>query len=186
MKARVALGFSVHIGKAAVVAVGGTAAAPEILGKAALQVATTFEEGAVFHMGQELPLDEARALIRDSEVRFAERARIQLAAFVAQLGARVVAAGMVAAPPKTLPPIESILKAHPLVHAAEGGSAQRRRPGGQGLGFGERQRRRRGRDQLLQREPPPATLRRRNGSWSPGRRGAARSPDRTTAGAHGR
>ncbi len=119
-KARAALGFSVHIGKAAVVAVGGAAGAPEILGKAALQVATTFEEGAVFHMGQELPLDEARALIRDSEVRFTERARDQLAAFVAQLGARVVAAGMVAAPPKALPPIESILKAHPLVHAAEG------------------------------------------------------------------
>ena len=39
---------------------------------------------------------------------------------MARLGARVVAAGMVAAPPKTLPPIESILKAHPLVHAAEG------------------------------------------------------------------
>ena len=119
-KARAALGFSVHIGKAAVVAVGGAADAPEILGKAVLQVATTFEEGAVFHMGQELPLDEARALIRDSEVRFTERARDQLAVFVARLGARVVAAGMVAAPPKVLPPLESILKAHPLVHAAEG------------------------------------------------------------------
>ena len=119
-KARAALGFSVHIGKAAVVAVGGAADAPEVLGKAALQVATTFEEGAVFHMGQELPLDEARALIRDSEARFTERARDQLAAFVAQLGARVVAAGMVAGPLKALPPVESILKAHPLVHAAEG------------------------------------------------------------------
>jgi hypothetical protein len=116
----VALGFSVHIGKAVVVAVRGPVDAPEILGKAALQVATTFEEGAVFHMGQELPLDEARALIRDSEVRFSERARVQLAAFVAQLDVRIAAAGMVAAPPKALPPIESILRAHPLVHAAEG------------------------------------------------------------------
>jgi hypothetical protein len=86
-KTRAALGFSVHIGRAAVVAVGGAPEAPEILGKAALQVATTFEEGAVFHMGQELPPDEARALIRDSDARFAERARAQLAAFVAQLGA---------------------------------------------------------------------------------------------------
>jgi len=119
-KTRAALGLSVHTGRAVVVAVGGPAAAPEILGKGALQVATTFEEGAVFHIGQELPLDEARALIRDSEVRFAERARVLLAAFVAQLGARLVAAALVAAPPKALPPIESILKAHPLVHAAEG------------------------------------------------------------------
>jgi hypothetical protein len=119
-RTRAALGFSVHIGRAAVVAVGGPPDAPDILGKGALQVATTFEEGAVFHMGQELPLDEARALIRDSEQRFTERARVQLAAFVAPLGESVGAAAMVAAPAKVLPPIESILKAHPLVHAAEG------------------------------------------------------------------
>jgi hypothetical protein len=120
LKTGVALGLSVHIGRAVVVAVKGAVHGPEILGKAALQVATTFEEGAVFHMGQSLPLHEARVLIREAEARFAERARVQLAAFVTQLGARVVAAGMAAAAPKALPPVESILKAHPLVHAAEG------------------------------------------------------------------
>lgn len=119
-KIRAALGFSVHIGRAAVVAVGGTGAAPEIIAKTGIQVAATFEEGAVFHMGQELPLDEAKALVRDSERRFTARARDAIAAFAAQLGAEVVAAGMVAAPAKALPPVESILKAHPLVHAAEG------------------------------------------------------------------
>jgi hypothetical protein len=119
-KQRAALGFTVHIGRAAVVAVGGPSDAPEILAKAHIQVAFTFDEGAVFHVGQELPLEKARALIHDAEIRFAEKARAELASFVERLGAKVVAAGMVAAAAKSLPPLEAILKAHPLVHAAEG------------------------------------------------------------------
>jgi hypothetical protein len=110
----------VRIGRATVVAVGGPADAPEILAKAHIQVAWTFEEGAVYHMGQELPLERAVALVQESESKFTERARDELAAFVGRLEAKVAAAGMVAGPPKTLPPIETILKAHPMVHAAEG------------------------------------------------------------------
>lgn len=117
---RAALGFNVHIGWSAVVAVGGPIDAPEILAKARIDLATTFEEGAVFHMGQELPLEKAKALVRDSKARFARRARAGLADFLAGLDARVVGAGMVAGAARTLPPIETILKAHPMVHAAEG------------------------------------------------------------------
>jgi hypothetical protein len=119
-KRRAALGFKVHIGRAAVVAVGGPVDAPEILAKARIDVASTFDEGAVFHVGQGLPIETARSLVRDSEIRFAERACAELAAFTSRLGAKVVAAGMVAAAAKPLPPLESILKSHPLVHAAEG------------------------------------------------------------------
>jgi hypothetical protein len=103
-----------------VVAVGGPADAPEILGKAQIQVAFTFDEGAVFHAGEGLPADEAVALAREREVLFTERARVELAAFIARLDARIVAARLVAAPAKRLPPVESILKSHALVHAAEG------------------------------------------------------------------
>lgn len=119
-KARAALGFQVHIGWSAVVAVGGSPDEPEILGKTRIDVAFTFDEGAVFHKGQELPLEEAKVLVRDSERKFAERARSGLTAFTAGLGAKVVAAGMAAAEEKKLPPFEAILKAHPMVHAAEG------------------------------------------------------------------
>jgi hypothetical protein len=112
--------LNVRTGRAVVVAVGGSVDAPEVLGKTRIEVATTFEEGAVFHMGQEMPLEKARAFIRDSEVRFVERARVALKAFISELGARIVGAGMAAGPAKTLPPFETILKAHPLVHAAEG------------------------------------------------------------------
>jgi hypothetical protein len=117
---RVALGFTTRTGRATVVAVAGPTDAPEVVGKAQLQVAFTFDEGAVFHMAQEMPLDEARAFVRDSEARFVERASADLAAFTAGLGAKIVTAGMVAAAARTLPPIEKVLQAHPLLHAAEG------------------------------------------------------------------
>src|SRR5262245_42830837 len=117
---RAALGFAVHTGRAAVVAVGGPIDAPEILAKAQLVVASTFDEGAVFHVAQERPIEEARELVREAEIRFAERARAELAAFSVPLGARVVAAGMVAPAARHLPALEAILKSHPLVHAAEG------------------------------------------------------------------
>jgi hypothetical protein len=117
---RAALGFSVRTGKAFVVAVGGPAAAPAVLAKGRIDVASTFEEGAVFHAAQELPAREARALVERGEARFTERARTALAAFEAGLDAEVIAAGMAAAAEKKLPPLESILRSHPLVHAAEG------------------------------------------------------------------
>lgn len=120
MKRRAALGLKVRIGRAVIVAVGGPAEAPEILAKTRIDVATTFDEGAVFHVVQQLPIDEARARVRDAERRFIRQARAALGAFVAELDVAVVAAGMAAAAAKTLPAFEVILKAHPLVHAAEG------------------------------------------------------------------
>jgi hypothetical protein len=119
-KRRAALGFKVRTGRAIVVAVGGPIDAPEILGKVRVDVAFSFDEGAVFHVGQGLPVEKARVFVRDAESRFIERARAELAAFTARLGAKVVGAGMVAAAAKPLPPLEAILRSHPLVHAAEG------------------------------------------------------------------
>lgn len=119
---RAALGFVVHTGRAVVVAIGGPVVAPEVLAKGHLQVAFTFEEGAVFHAGQEMPVGRARQHVREAEARFTAKARVELSAFAAALAgaAEIVGAGMVAPPEKTLPPLETILKAHPLVHAAEG------------------------------------------------------------------
>lgn len=94
--------------------------APEILAKGRIDVATTFDEGAVFHMAQQRPIDEARSFVRDSERRFVARARADLAAFVGALGVKVAGATLVAPAPKPVPPFEVILKSHPLIHAAEG------------------------------------------------------------------
>jgi hypothetical protein len=119
-KRRVSLGFSVRTGRAVVVAIGGRPEAPELLAKTRIDVATTFDEGAVFHVAQELPLEKARAFVHDSEARFVARARTELVTFIEQLDARIVAAAMAAPAPRSLPALESILKVHPLLHAAEG------------------------------------------------------------------
>jgi hypothetical protein len=86
-------------------------------------MAWTFDEGAVYHKAQELPLARAEALIHSSADRFERLAREALAAIVSKLradGHEPVATAMVGDRAKVLPPLESILKSHPLVHAAEG------------------------------------------------------------------
>jgi hypothetical protein len=117
---RVALGLKVRTGRAVVVAVAGPVESPEILAKTRIQVAFTFDEGAVFHVAQNYPPEKARALVREREALFNERAFGELRAFTARPDFKVVAAGMAAPPIKRLPPFDSILKAHPLLHAAEG------------------------------------------------------------------
>lgn len=117
---RAALGLKVRTGKAVVVAVAGQVDSPEIIAKAHIQVAFTFDEGAVFHVAENYPPERARALIRERETLFTERALGELRAFVEREDFEVVAAGMSAPPVKRLPPLESILKTHPLLHAAEG------------------------------------------------------------------
>lgn len=120
MKERAALGLKVRTGRAIAVVVGGPPESPAILLKALIQVASSFDEGAVFHVGQGMPVEAARAFVQEAESRFTERARAELAALTERLGTRIAAAGMAADPAKRLPPLESILKSHALVHAAEG------------------------------------------------------------------
>jgi hypothetical protein len=119
----VALGLKPHIGWAALVALAGPAGAPEVVAKRRVEMAATFDEGAVFHVGQKLPLSEAEALVRTSEERFERVAREALAALAAELrraGLDPVASAVVAASGRPLPPLAAILRSHALVHAAEG------------------------------------------------------------------
>src|SRR5262245_33186170 len=88
---KLALGLKVRTGKAAVVALSGSAMKPEVIGKTLIQVAYTFDEGAVFHAAQEMPIAKGRARVESAEARFTKLARKELAAFVATLGADVSA-----------------------------------------------------------------------------------------------
>jgi len=117
---KAALGLMVRTGKATVIAVGGTAVEPVILVKALAQVAFTFEEGAIFHTAQEKPLEAARTFLRGQERALLARAREELTRIIGPANVAIVGAMLAAPAVKTLPPIESILKSHPLVHAAEG------------------------------------------------------------------
>jgi hypothetical protein len=123
MARRAALGFKTHIGWAAAVAIADGGRAPEVLARQRLDVAYDFRTGAVFHVGQEMQFDKAEAHIRSSETKFVALARKAVAALVDELrgrGIEIVGAAVVAGNPKPLPPLESILKSHPLVHTAEG------------------------------------------------------------------
>lgn len=114
---RAALGFKTHTGWAAVVAVAGG----EVLLKRRIEMARDFATGAVFHAGQELPFEKAKALIESSEARFVAIARDSIEGLLGELrGCEVVGSGIVAGNPKPLPPLDAILKSHALVHAAEG------------------------------------------------------------------
>ncbi|HET9599304.1 MAG TPA: hypothetical protein VFP65_27270, partial [Anaeromyxobacteraceae bacterium] len=117
------LGFRPHTGWAAVLGLSGPRDAPSIVAKGRVEMATTFESGAVYHMGQKLPVDEAEALVRSSEETFTAAARAQIASIADELRARglePVASAVVANPARPLPPLAEILRSHALVHAAEG------------------------------------------------------------------
>jgi hypothetical protein len=121
---RAALGFSVHVGWAAVVAIARRGNELELVLKDKITMATTFEEGAVYHMAESLEASKAETWIETSKRKHTERAEAELEAHLAELrkeNCEVVAAGIVAnASKKPLPPLESILKSHALVHTAEG------------------------------------------------------------------
>jgi hypothetical protein len=117
-----AIGMKPHTGWAAVVALAGPPAAAEVVAKLRLDLAFTFDEGAVYHKGRERSLPEAEALVRAAEERFGRLAREALAALAADLraaGCEPVSAVVAGGSARPLPPLASILKSHPLVHAAE-------------------------------------------------------------------
>ena len=117
-KSPIALGLKVRTGRAVVVALRGSAAAPEVAAKTQIALATTFEEGAVYHAGQELELEQARALIEGARTRFIELARAELERCVRDLPGRPVACALVAPARKALPPLETILRTlpgHPML-----------------------------------------------------------------------
>jgi hypothetical protein len=117
------LGIKTHTGWAAVVALAKGGGGPEVVAKRRVEMASTFEEGAIFHVSQELPLAKAEALIRSSEARFTALARDAVAELLAELratGGDVVRSAIVSGGGKALPHLAAILKSHALVHAAEG------------------------------------------------------------------
>src|SRR2546428_14183725 len=114
----VALGMKSHIGWAAVVALAGPAASAEVVAKLRIDMATTFDEGAVYHKGQDLSFDQAEALIRSSEDKFERTARQALSEFVAELkaaGCEAGARGLGPAGGQAPPPPASILRSPALV-----------------------------------------------------------------------
>ena len=114
---RAAIGFSVHTGWAAAVALGGPRA--RVLARERLVLADSDYGRFVYHAARETPAFAAE-MVKESRQVAVKRATRALRDLVAQLADHRVIA--IAVPParRALPPLEKILASHSLVHSAEG------------------------------------------------------------------
>lgn len=126
-RAEAALGFRSHTGWAAMVAVSGPPATPTVLHSARLEMIAGHSSDAppfVYHAAARLPLPAAERLVRESAAEALAGATAAIAAAVRALDERgfvVVASGLVDGNrPAAVVPLERILAAHSLIHAAEG------------------------------------------------------------------
>ena len=125
----VALGFSVHTGWAALVAIARSGGANlTVLDRrriGMLPVPLTPRQDAyphVFHAARELPLADAERFIRKAEEEARVRARDELATAVEGLraaGHRVLEGAIITGRESPSRALEEILQSHTLVHAAE-------------------------------------------------------------------
>jgi hypothetical protein len=121
MAGRAALGFSVHTGWAAMVAVAAKNGA--VLGRRRLVLLGDDPERPrfVFHAASKLPLDAAERLVAASQELSYANALADLREAIGDLrDDRVVACGIVGSQSAIDAPLESVLRSHALIHTAEG------------------------------------------------------------------
>ena len=117
------LGLRAHSGWAALVAVGGSAPAPEVVDRRRIEMADDPEAKQPYHAVEDLPLPEAAALLERFARKAQQRAAAGLGAALQDLrgkGYDVVRTVILAASGRPLPPLESVLASHALIHTADG------------------------------------------------------------------
>jgi hypothetical protein len=120
---RAAFGFQMHSGWGVLVAVCGAPQAIEILARRRIITADPEMPGAIqpYHYAMNLKLPEKH--IANCAVASTRLAAAAIAELVAELNPshyRVVGAAVLLASGRSLPPLDKILAAHPLIHTAEG------------------------------------------------------------------
>ena len=120
---RAALGFQMHSGWGVLVAVSGAPQAIEILARRRILTADPEMPGAIqpYHYAMNLQFPEKH--IANCAVASTLLAVAAINGLVAELRARhyrVVGSAVLLASGRSLPPLEKILAAHPLIHTAEG------------------------------------------------------------------
>lgn len=122
---RAALGFRAHSGWAALVAVAGTIDAPRILDRRKIVIADPELPGSKqpYHAAAELPFSKAEAFVQSaiesSRALALEAMSVSMKALCAK-GHEIAGCAVLLGSGKTLPALEKILAAHPLLHTAEG------------------------------------------------------------------
>jgi hypothetical protein len=127
---RAALGFSVHTGWAALVAVAGPVEQPVVLDRRRVEMIPGSEPEKppyVYHAARNLALPAGDRLVREWTAIAQTRARAQLAAAVAELASHQLVAAAILVGGQSgrsgqygMRSLETILQSHALVHAAEG------------------------------------------------------------------
>jgi hypothetical protein len=122
---RAALGFRVHSGWTALVALAFEKGAPVVLARERVHLVETFtyEFRQPYHTGAKLPLDEARTFVarmRDESRRLALRAIRKLAADLLAQGYKLSGCGLLLSSGRPLPKLSQILASHSLIHSADG------------------------------------------------------------------
>ena len=123
--AEAALGFSVHTGWAAAVAIAGPPSAPRVLDRTRIALTGSTEQDLRFayHVAAKLDAGAAERWIATARARAEELARDALATLVSRLtaqGDRPVAAALLVKGGRALPGLPEILRSHTLIHSAEG------------------------------------------------------------------
>jgi hypothetical protein len=122
---RAALGFQMHSGWGVLVAVAGASSAIEILARRRILTADPDMPGAIqpYHYAMNLKLSDSEKHIANCAAASKHLAAAAIADLIAELNAshyRVLGAAVLLASGRSLPPLEKILAAHPLIHTAEG------------------------------------------------------------------
>jgi len=120
-----AIGVRMHSGWGALVAVTNSAGKIEVIERRRIEVITEAAPGAKqpYHFAANLELPEAPKFIAKCFAASKSLATQALRDLLAELSARqfrVAGAAVLLASGRTLPPLEKILVAHPLLHTAEG------------------------------------------------------------------
>ena len=120
-----ALGFRVHSGWSALVAVSLEKGAPVVLVRQRVHFVDTFtyEFRQPYHTAEKMPLDKARDFVSrmQSEARrLAHRAISGLQSDLQKQGMALKSCGLILASGNPLPHLEKILASHALIHTADG------------------------------------------------------------------
>ena len=125
---KVALGFRVHTGWAALLAAELPVRLPAltVVDRRRIEMIEGHDPNAppfVYHAASKLPFESAKRLVEDSTAMAQQRAEESLSKIVRELrdrGHDVVATALIGANRPLTSPLEKILAAHALIHAAEG------------------------------------------------------------------
>jgi len=120
-----ALGFRVHSGWTALVAVSLQKNSPSVLARQRVHLveAFTYEFRQPYHTAEEMPLDKARdfvSRVQSEARRLAHRAILGLQSDLQTQGFALKSCGLILASGKPLPTLEKILASHALIHTADG------------------------------------------------------------------